>query len=276
MKMLKIDSQNYLLILEKIIIEYSPKIITALLLLFVGLWLVSILTKAIKKVMIKREVDKTLSNFAGNLVFWTLRIILFVAVISKLGVETSSFVAILGAAGLAIGLALQGSLSNFAGGILIILFKPFQVDDVIESQGEIGVVNEIQIFNTKIITASNQTVYIPNGMLSNGIVKNYTQEGIRRVDLTIGVDYNSDLKQVKEVILEVLSKNELVLKEPAPSVLVMELADSSINLAVRPWTDAANFMLVHSQTLEQCKNAFDVAGIEIPYPHQVEVKKKQK
>ena len=266
--------EQYLEIIIKTIVEYSPKVVTAILILFAGLWLTSIITKTIKKILRKREIDLTLSNFIGNFIFWTLRILVFITVISNLGVPTSSFVAILGAAGLAIGLALQGSLSNFAGGILIVLFKPFKLEDVIEAQGEIGTVKEIQIFNTRLLTANNHTVYIPNGSLSNGVIKNYTQEGIRRIDLTIGVDYNSDLKQVKEVILDVLSKNELVLKEPAPTVLVMQLADSSINLAVRPWAKAEDFLTVHSETLEQCKIAFDKVGIEIPYPHQVEIKKK--
>lgn len=266
--------EEYVTIIKNIIIEYSPKVITAIIILFVGLWLTSIITKTLKRILVKREIDTTLSNFIGNFVFWTLRILVFITVISNLGVPTSSFVAILGAAGLAVGLALQGSLSNFAGGILIILFKPFKLDDVIEAQGEIGSVKEIQIFNTKLLTGNNQTVYIPNGALSNGVIKNYTQEGIRRVDLMIGVDYNSDLKQVKDVILDVLNKNPMVLKNPAPTILVWELADSSINLAVRPWTNSENYFSVHSQTLEDCKVAFDDAGIEIPYPHQVEIKKK--
>ncbi len=268
--------EKYAETLINIIVEYSPKIVTAILILFVGLWLTSIITKTIKKILVKRDIDDTLSNFIGNFIFWTLRILVFITVISNLGVPTSSFVAILGAAGLAVGLALQGSLSNFAGGILIILFKPFKLEDVIEAQGEIGTVKEIQIFNTRLLTFDNQTVYIPNGSLSNGVIKNYTQEGTRRVDLSIGVDYNSNLKEVKEIILEVLNSNELVLKDPAPSVTVMEFANSSINLAVRPWTNSENFLQVHGQTLEDCKIAFDKAGIEIPYPHQVEVKKKQK
>ena len=268
--------EKYVDTVINIIVEYSPKIVTAILILFVGLWFTSLLTKTIKKILIKRDIDITLSNFIGNFIFWTLRILVFITVISNLGVPTSSFVAILGAAGLAVGLALQGSLSNFAGGILIILFKPFKLEDLVEAQGEIGTVKEIQIFNTRLLTFNNQTVYIPNGSLSNGVIKNYTQEGTRRVDLSIGVDYNSNLKQVKDLILEVLNSNELVLKEPAPSVTVMEFADSSINLAVRPWTKSENFLKVHGQTLEDCKIAFDKAGIEIPYPHQVEVMKKQK
>lgn len=265
--------ENYIEIITKIIVEYSPKVITALIILVFGLWFTSIITKTLKKILIKRDVEITLSNFIGNFIFWTLRILVFITVISNLGIPTSSFVAILGAAGLAVGLALQGSLSNFAGGILIILFKPFKVDDVVEAQGEIGTIKEIQIFNTKLINANNQTIYIPNGILSNGVIKNYTQEGIRRIDLTIGVDYATDLKFAKEVILKTLNSNPDVLPEPAPSVFVMELADSSINLAVRPWAKAEDFLKVHSDTLEMCKVAFDEAGIEIPYPHQVEIKK---
>jgi small conductance mechanosensitive channel len=266
--------ETYLETIKQLILDYSPKIITAIIILVIGLWVTSIITKTIKRIMLKRKTEPTLSNFVGNLIFWTLRILVFITFISKLGVETSSFVAILGAAGLAVGLALQGSLSNFAGGILIILFKPFKVDDVIEAQGEIGSVKEIQIFNTRLLTASNQTIYIPNGILSNGVIKNYTQEGIRRVDLIIGVDYKTDLKQAKEVILEVLDNHPDILKQPAPVVLVMELADSSINLAIRPWTKAENYLNIHSDTLEHCKVAFDKIGIEIPYPHQVEIQKK--
>jgi small conductance mechanosensitive channel len=265
---------KYIAYLKTVILEYTPKLITALIILFVGFWLTSIVTKTIKKILKKRDVEPTLINFVGNIIFWILRILVLISFITKLGVESTSFVAILGAAGLAVGLALQGSLSNFAGGILIILFKPFKLEDVIEAQGEIGTVKEIQIFNTRILTFGNQNVYIPNGSLSNGVIKNYTQEGTRRVDLVIGVDYSSDLKQVKDVIMTVLQNNELVLKNPAPAVFVTELADSSINFAVRPWSNVENYMSVFSQTLEQCKIAFDKEGIEIPFPHQVEIKKK--
>lgn len=257
-----------------ILIEYSPKLLMAVVILFAGLWLSSFVTKTLKKILYKRQVEPTLVNFLGNFVFWILRILVIVTVISKLGVETSSFVAILGAAGLAIGLALQGSLANFAGGILIILFKPFKLEDVIEAQSQIGVVKEIQIFNTRILTANNKTVYIPNGILSNGVVINYTQEGIRRVELTIGVGYDSDLQMVKKTIMNVLENHPLVLKEPAPSTFVNELASSSINMAIRPWCESSNFLTVYGDVLEQCKVAFDKAEIEIPYPHQVEIKKK--
>lgn len=272
--MLEIKIQNYLEIFKKIILEYSPKIFVAFIILLIGLWATSIITKFAKKILKKREVEDTLANFIGNILFWTLRILVFISFISKLGVETSSFVAILGAAGLAVGLALQGSLSNFAGGILIILFKPFKVEDVIEAQGSIGTIKEIQIFNTKLVTPDNKTIYIPNGILSNGVVINYTQEGIRRVDLIIGVDYSSDLQLVKKVIKEVMLKNEHVLREPEPNTFVLNLADSSIDMAVRPWAKAEDYFKVHAEILEQCKIAFDEAKIEIPFPHQVEIKKK--
>ncbi|MFT6638499.1 MAG: small conductance mechanosensitive channel [Flavobacterium sp.] len=268
------EIQKYVELLKKVVLEYSPKIIFAFLILFIGLWTTSIITKLVKRVLKKRHVEETLANFVGNLLFWTLRILVFITFISKLGVETSSFVAILGAAGLAIGLALQGSLSNFAGGILIILFKPFKVEDVIETQGSIGVVKEIQIFNTRLLTADNKTIYIPNGILSNGVVTNYTQEGIRRVDLVIGVDYNSDLQLVKNTIKEVMAKNTHVLKEPEATAFVLDLADSSINMGIRPWAKAEDYFKVRSEILEECKIAFDKVNIEIPFPHQVEIKKK--
>uniref|UniRef100_UPI00404ABD8D mechanosensitive ion channel family protein n=1 Tax=Flavobacterium sp. TaxID=239 RepID=UPI00404ABD8D len=268
------EIEGYLSLLKKVVLEFSPKIFFAFIILFIGLWATSILTKFTKKILKKREVEETLANFVGNLLFWVLRILVFITFISKLGVETSSFVAILGAAGLAVGLALQGSLSNFAGGILIILFKPFKVEDVIETAGSIGIVKEIQIFNTRLLTPDNKTIYIPNGILSNGVVTNYTQEGIRRVDIVIGVDYGSDLQLVKNTIKEVMEKNTHVLKEPEATTFVLDLASSSIDMAIRPWATVEDYFKVRSEILESCKVAFDAANIEIPYPHQVEIHKK--
>lgn len=268
------ELEEYVSLLKKVVVEFSPKIFFAFVILFVGLWATSIITKFTKKILKKRKIEETLANFVGNLLFWTLRILVFITFISKLGVETSSFVAILGAAGLAVGLALQGSLSNFAGGILIILFKPFKVEDVIEAEGVIGVVKEIQIFNTRLLTADNKTIYIPNGILSNGVITNYTQEGIRRVDLVIGVGYSSDLQLVKNTIKEVMANNSLVLKEPEATTFVLELASSSIDMAIRPWATVENYFKLRAQILESCKVAFDNANIEIPYPHQVEIHKK--
>ena len=258
----------------QLMLEYAPKIITALLILIIGLWLIKIITKYARKMMMKRGVDETLMKFLSNLIGWTLKALLFVTVISQLGVPATSFVAILGAAGLAVGLALQGSLANFAGGALIMIFKPFKVNDLIEAQGEIGVVKEIQIFVTKLITPGNKLAIIPNGTLSNGNIINYTEEGKLRVDLTYGVSYDADIKQTKEVLMSVLTENNKILKDPAPAVTVSELADSSVNFAVRPWCTPENYWDVYFETTENVKEALDNAGIEIPYPHTVEIRKK--
>jgi small conductance mechanosensitive channel len=203
-----------------------------------------------------------------------LRVLLFVTFISNLGIETSSFVAILGAMGLAVGLSLQGSLSNFAGGMLIILFKPFKVGDTIEAQGVIGSVSEIQIFVTKLITANNQTIFVPNGSLSNGTIINYSLQGFRRADLTIAISYDTDIKKAKDIITEVLKSNPKVLKTPAAEVSVKNLTDSAIQLAVRPWANNEDFGAVFAETLENCKSAFDTAGIIIQ-PFVKELSKNQ-
>ena len=236
------------------IIDYSIKIAIALFILFAGLWFTSFITKTAKKLMTKRNVEITLTNFLGNIIFWTLRVMLFITVISKLGVETSSFVAILGAAGLAVGLSLQGSLSNFAGGILIILFKPFKVGDTIEVQGEQGKVSEILIFSTKIITATNQVVYIPNGILSNGKIKNYSQLSNRRVDIEIITDYTSDITDIKNKIGVIANQHPKVLKTPKAEVFINNFTDSNVHFSARVWVENANHMQVKSDILEQTKD----------------------
>lgn len=261
------------LIKEYNLMDYALKIILALVILIIGLWLTKKIVKISQKLMEKKGVDITLQKFLGDLLTWALKILVFITAISQVGVETTSFVAILGAAGLAVGLALQGSLANFAGGALIMIFKPFKVGDLIEAQGEIGVVKEIQIFVTKIISPGNKLVIVPNGILSNGNIKNYTELGMLRVDLTFGVSYDADIKKTKEVLMEVLTSNSKVLKDPAPSVNVSELADSSVNFAVRPWATPADYWDVYFSTIEATKYALDKAGIEIPYPHQVEIRK---
>lgn len=252
-----------------ILIDYSPKLISAFLILFVGLYAIRLINRIIKKIMVQRNLDPTLTKFLSDILLWALRILLFVTFISKLGIETSSFVAILGAMGLAVGLSLQGSLSNFAGGMLIIVFKPFKVGDTIEAQGVIATVLEIQIFVTKMLTANNQTVFVPNGSLSNGNIINYSMQGERRADLTFAISYDSDIKKAKEILLDVLNKNPKVLKKPAPEVFVKNLSASSIDFAVRPWAKNANYGAVFSETLENCKIALDEAGIAIqPYTIQ--------
>ena len=252
--MTAIEIQNYFETIKKLVLEYSPKFVVAIIILIVGLWATSFITKTAKKVMIKRNVELTLSNFIGNLIFWTLRVLLFVTVISKLGIETSAFVTILGAAGLAIGLSLQGSLSNFAGGILIILFKPFRLGDTIEAHGEIGKVDEILIFSTRLITATNQVIYIPNGILSNGKIKNYSQLGIRRADLILKTNYDSNFSEIKTSILNFVASHNLVLQDPKPEILVTDLSETTIVFTVKVWTNNNDYLKATSDILEFSKN----------------------
>jgi len=255
------------------LMDYALKVLFAIVILIIGLWLIKKVVKISQKLMAKRGIDETLQKFLGDLISWVLKILVFITAISQVGVETTSFIAIIGAAGLAVGLALQGSLANFAGGALIMIFKPFKVGDLIEAQGEIGAVKEIQIFVTKIISPGNKLVIVPNGILSNGNIKNYTELGMLRVDLTFGVSYDADIKKTKDVLMEVLTSNKKVLLDPAPGVMVSELADSSVNFAVRPWATPADYWDVYFETIEATKYALDKAGIEIPYPHQVEIRK---
>ncbi len=252
--MTKIEIQNYFANLKTVVLEYSPKFVVAIVLLLVGLWATSVITKTAKKIMLRRKVELTLSNFIGNLIFWTLRVVLFVTVISKLGIETSSFVAILGAAGLAIGLSLQGSLSNFAGGILIVLFKPFKLGDTIETQGETGKVSEILLFSTKLITATNQVIYIPNAILSNGKIKNYSQLGVRRTDIVLKTSYQSDFNEIKNSLIHFTANHESILQEPKPEVFINELSETSIVFTVKVWTKNKDFTQVNSDILEFSKS----------------------
>ena len=254
-------------------LEFGHKLLAAIIIWIIGSIIIKQISKALKKLMLSRNYNVSLQKFLLKLINWILKIVLIIVVLGTLGVETTSFVAIISAAGLAIGLSLQGSLFKFAGCVLIMLFKPFKIGDVIEAQREMCVVKEIQIFTTKITGLSNREVIIPNGALSNGNIINYTTEGTRLVDLIFGVGYDSDIKKTKEVLMNVLTSHPKVLKDPAPAVTVMELADSSINFATRPWCITEDYWEVYFDVTEQTKEALDAAGIEIPYPHQVEINK---
>lgn len=262
---------NYGLDLVK---EFGPKLITAILIYIIGIWLIKKIIKGAQKVMSKSKYEESLQRFLLNMFSWALKIFLVIIVISRLGVDVTTFAAVIAAAGLAVGLALQGSLSNFAGGVLLMIFKPYRIGDLIEAQGVLGVVKEIEIFTTKMVTPQSKLAIVPNGAMANGNIINYTAEGKMRVDTVIGVGYGEDIKKTKEVLLKVLTSNPKVLKEPAPSVNVMELADSSVNFAVRPYCKPEDYWDVYFSTYENCKLALDAAGIEIPYPHQVEIQKK--
>ena len=250
----------------KAFIDYTPNLIAAFLLLIIGIWAIRIITKLARKIMIRREVEITLVEFLTNILTWALRIVLFIAVISKLGIESSSFVAILGAAGLAVGLSLQGSLSNFAGGMLIIFFKPFKIGDFIEAQGVSGTVKHIQIFVTQLVTPNNQAIFIPNGALSNGTIMNYNENDTRRTDLNFTISYETNIKTAKDMITAIIDKNSKVLPEPQPAVVINEITDSGIKIAIRVWAKNEDFWEVRSAILEQSIMAFNESEISFqPY-----------
>jgi Small-conductance mechanosensitive channel len=253
---------------------YGLKIIGAIIIWIVGSWLIRKIVRITNKAMTKKGLDESLKKFLRNLISWSLKVLLFVLILGNLGVETTSFAAILAAAGLAVGLALQGSLANFAGGVLIMIFRPFKIGDIIEAQGERGKVKEIEIFTTKLLSPQNKLIIIPNGILSNGNIVNYSAEGILTIFLTMGVFYDADIKKTKEVLMDVLTSQDKILKDPPPTVAVSELADSSVNFAVRPSVKIEDYWDVYYETTERVKIALDAAGIEIPYPHQVEIQKK--
>ncbi len=252
----------------ELIMQRGPKIILAILVLIIGLRLIKFAIKLINKAFEARNIDVTLRPFISNLINWILKVLLIVTVADMIGIENTSFVAIIGAAGLAIGFALQGTLANFAGGVLILIFKPFKVGDLIEGQGHLGVVEEIEIFVTKILTPDNRLVIIPNGALSNGSLKNLTAKDSVRVDLTIGIAYDEDVKLARTLLVEVMNNHDKVVQDPAPFVGVAELADSAINLAVRPWCNPADYWDVYFDILEGSKDALDKAGITIPFPQR--------
>jgi small conductance mechanosensitive channel len=257
------------------LIDYAPSLISALLLLFIGLYAIRIINRLVRRIMVKREYELTLSNFLADILLWTMRIVLFVAVIGQLGIGTSSFVAILGAMGLAIGLSLQGSLSNFAGGMLIIMFKPFRVGDFIEAQGVSGTVAEIQIFVTKMMSSNNQIIFVPNGALSNNNIINYSMAGTRRANITFTVSYDTDLSKVKEICKTILENDARILKDPSPEIAVTGLVDNGVTMAVRPWAANADFWNMYSDVLEKMKFDLYQAGVEIqPFVKEFSVAEK--
>ncbi|MBZ9663305.1 mechanosensitive ion channel [Pseudomonas sp. LMG 31766] len=251
-----------------VVLEYSGKLTLALITLLIGWWLISRLTSSIGRMLEARKVDRALSSFISSLVSIVLRILLLISVASMVGVETTSFIAMIGAAGLAIGLALQGSLANFAGGVLIMLFRPFRAGDWIEGQGVSGSVDSIQIFHTTLKTADNKVVIVPNGALSNGHITNYSREPRRRADINIGIDYSSDIKRAREVLLDI-AKDPRVQIDPAPVVFVTGLGDSAVNISLRVWVATGDFWPVTFEFTELAKERLTEAGIGIPFPQRV-------
>jgi small conductance mechanosensitive channel len=245
---------------------YGPRVLLALAVLYFGFKLVGKLSLMLERALANKDVDASLRPFLRTIVSLILKVAIFISVASMVGIETTSFVAVLGAAGLAVGLALQGHLANFAGGTLILLLKPYKVGDVIEAQGYVGKVNEIQIFNTILKTADNKTVFIPNGPLSNGSLINYSTEENRRVDLVFGIGYGDNIAAAREVILKVIGTQTRIFSDPEPVIVVSALADSSVNFAVRVWCKGADYWDIFFYLQEQVKVSFDEAGISIPFP----------
>jgi small conductance mechanosensitive channel len=246
------------------VMAFWPHLLSSIITLVIGLIIIKVFRKIMMRLIESKRFDTTLLKFVMDVLIWTFRALLFVSVITKLGVETSVFVAAIGAAGLAIGLSLQGSLSNFAGGLLIILFKPLRVGDYIEAQGESGTVSAIFIFSTKIITPNNQSVYMPNGPLSNGIIRNFSKEMIRRTDITLSVNHNSEFQQVKTIIFDVIQSDKRILSAPEPIVLIKDLTTEAILISVYAWTANADFGFVVSDFYENIKKAFREHQIKTP------------
>ena len=256
--------------LVELSLTYGPKLVLAIIVLVAGFWIIKKLTHLTEKLMEKRNVDVSLRSFLKSLINISLKVLLIVSVLQMVGVETTSFIAILGAAGLAIGMALQGSLSNFAGGVLILLFKPYKVGDLIEAQGYTGVVEDIHIFTTKLVTAQGLTIIIPNSALSNGNIVNHNATGRKRVDIDFGIDYSADIDLAKKVLTEVAMSAPGALKDPAPSCAVSALGDNSVSIKQLTYCAPADYWTVYFYNMENGKKALDKAGINIPFP-QVDV-----
>jgi small conductance mechanosensitive channel len=247
---------------------YGLKIVGAIIILIVGYWLAKIISRLLGKAMTKVKMEPTLTSFIQHLCEITILVFVVLAALQKLEVQTTNFAVVLGAAGLAIGFALQGSLSNFAAGVMLVIFKPFKVGDFIEAAGKMGTVKEVQIFNTVLNSPDNVRIIIPNGQVTGSNIMNFTVNGTRRIDLVIGVSYEDDLKKTQQIIEKIILGDDRILKEPAHTVAVSELADSSVNFVVRPWVKAADYWAVRFDLIEKIKIALDQNGITIPFPQR--------
>lgn len=256
-------NEIYILISEK-----GFSLLAAVAIFIIGKWVLGFFTRGFEKVLKARNVDPTLVDFGRNLLYFAGMSFVVLAALAKMGIQTASFIAVLGAAGLAVGMALQGSLSNFAAGVMIILFRPYTAGDFIDAGGCKGTVKEIQIFNTVLGTPDNVKVILPNSQALSGSITNYSANDTRRVDLVAGVSYQDDVKKAKKVLEEIVSKNPMVLKEPAPTIAVSELADSSVNFVVRPWVKAKDYWAAYFGLTEEIKIGLEANGLTIPFPQQ--------
>ena len=252
--------------LTVIAVQYGPKLLGAILVLIVGSWVIKVLSSGFGKMLDKRNVNASLTPFLKSLVSITLKVLLVVSVLGMVGIQMTSFIAILGAAGLAVGMALSGTLQNFAGGVIILIFKPFRVGDYITAQGHSGTVNEIQIFNTILKTPDNKTIIVPNAELSNSSLTNFSKEERRRVDWTVGIAYGDDLDKAKAVLKQLADNDERILKDPAVFIVVSSLGDSSVNFSMRAWVKASDFWSVFFEMNENIYKTFAKEGVNIPLP----------
>ncbi|MEL6493270.1 MAG: mechanosensitive ion channel domain-containing protein [Cyanobacteria bacterium J06634_6] len=253
---------------QPVALAWVGRMAVAIAIFFVGRALARFAKRIVKKIMTKAQVDPTLTVFASNILFYAIMAFVVLAVLGHIGIETTSLVAAIGAAGLAIGLALQGSLTNFAAGIIIIIFRPFHVGDWVEADGYSGYILEIELLTTTLKTLDNRTVIIPNGNLTDGDLVNYSTQGTLRLDLVVGVDYSTDIDRVKAIFMEVLTANSRVLESPAPSVGLLEMAASSLNFAVRPWVESKDYLPLSLSLQEEIKKRLDQEGINIPFPQR--------
>jgi len=262
------DFNNIIPNLQAFAALYGLKVVAAIVIFVVGRWVARALRNVAKKMMAKGDVDETLISFVGNLTYITLLAFVIIAALNQLGIQTTSFIAVIGAAGLAIGLALQGSLANFAAGVLMIIFRPFKAGDYIEGAGVAGTVEEVQIFATQLKTPDNKKIIVPNAKMMGDNITNYSAKDTRRVDMVIGVGYGDDLKKVREVLEDILAKDDRILEDPAPTIGVLELGDNSVNFAVRPWVKTEDYWGAYFDVTETVKRRFDEEGISIPYPQR--------
>lgn len=265
---MNINFQDIWTNIRGVAINYGLKIILALLILLIGRWVIKLIVRSLRKLFKKKNVEPTLSSFGLNLLYGLLMAFVIIAALGQVGIQTTSFVAILGAAGLAVGFALQGSLASFAAGVLIILLRPFKIGDFVEAGGTTGIVKDIGIFSSNIRTTDNKIVIVPNTKIMGDNIINYNVEDKRRIDLVIGVGYDDDIRKVEQVLKSILEKEERILPDPAFTIGVLELADSSVNFAVRPWVNTADYWPVYFDLLKTIKLTLDENGITIPYPQQ--------
>ncbi len=266
---MNIDISHYMTLITSMAVQYLPKIAGAIVVWIIGSWIIKRIVNFVgKRFDSSAAIDETLAPFFKNMINMLLKVLLALSVIGILGVETTSFAAIIAAAGLAVGMALQGSLGNFAGGVLLLIFRPFNVGDYIKAQDQEGVVEKIQLFVTVLRTLDNRIVYLPNGPLANGAMENLTEAETRRVDMTFGIGYSDDIDKARSAFKDVLASIPEVLKSPAADIIVTELADNSVNFQVRPWVKPEHYWGVYAETHEKVKKKLDEVGISIPFPQQ--------